>query len=578
MARKKKNQKTRFPFQIIPVLVLSLYFLAAFWKEIRIVLRFWWWVFSAIPKILLGIDIGTMSRGPDLFQAQEILKFNLFTGFILIFIWWLFMAALQNLLPVSSLWEVLKTMRLVFYRFRGKKIRVARVEGGQNISSPEKLERKKDVSLISRLLQDEEDRIVKYERGIIILDSNSAAVLEEMSAAPDLIAVAKRLILTTLCLIDDASPRICGPGLTFIRPSERVHSFVDLRKQIRGENGVVATTADGIDISTYVFSVFSLGRNPKTIQLAFNEGNDEKDLQVVILETEPGKKVRVKKFEDSLDKDDRQEAYNQVWPPRKSSEFGSYFTPDDPGIKPEYDRDRVFGAVFARAQDDDSDSVVWHELPLIFTKDAFKEMTLQFTMDKLSNPDGPSKVADLKARVNDAIRNQCVLPYSVVCHRSGEPLKAGEVYDQDDLRSTPKRFFSTSRVLRDRGIMNIYSAFTMLTPVDDRIYQQRLDNWQARLQREIDLAVTKHEVEVRNIISRARIQAQEEVASTLNSILGDRMYSEEAMALLLFQALEEYISNPETRKRLPNEVITLLRNVQDRILPAGSGGFPFLRD
>jgi len=25
-------------------------------------------------------------------------------------------------------------------------------------------------------------------------------------------------------------------------------------------------------------------------------------------------------------------------------------------------------------------------------------------------------------------------------------------------------------------------------------------------------------------------------------------------------------------------VITLLRNVQDRILPAGSGGFPFLRD
>jgi hypothetical protein len=243
-----------------------------------------------------------------------------------------------------------------------------------------------------------------------------------------------------------------------------------------------------------------------------------------------------------------------------------------------YDEKRVFGAVFARAQDDESEMVCWDELPIIFTRDAFKEMALQFNFDKLSNPDGKSMVGEFKGRVNAAIRNQCVLHYSAVVHRSGEPLHPGGIYHPDELRSTPVAAFKTSKVLRDRGVMNIYSAFTMLTPVDDRVYRQRLDNWQARLQREIDLAVTKHEVEVRNISSRARIQAQEEISATLNAILGDRDYSEEAMALLLFQALEEYISNPETRKRLPNEVITVLRNVQDRILPSGTGGFPFLRD
>ena len=220
----------------------------------------------------------------------------------------------------------------------------------------------------------------------------------------------------------------------------------------------------------------------------------------------------------------------------------------------------------------------WDELPVIFTVDAFKEMAPQFNYDQLSNPQEDSQVGDFKQRVNTAVRNQCVLRYSVVMHESSRPLQRGEIYLPSALRSTPVQYFTTSKVLRDRGIMNIFSAFTTVIPCKDAVYAQRLDNWQARLQREIDLVMTSREIEVRNIVNRARIQAQEEISSTLNAILGDSRYSEEAMALLLFQALEEYVSDPETRRQLPNDVITLLRNLQDRILPPGAVGIPFLKD
>ncbi len=147
-------------------------------------------------------------------------------------------------------------------------------------------------------------------------------------------------------------------------------------------------------------------------------------------------------------------------------------------------------------------------------------MALQFNYDELSNPREGSQVGAFKQRVNIAIRNQCVLRFQH-CYsmNPGEPLQRGEMYPPSELRSTRMQYFTTSKVLRDRGIMNIFSAFTTITPCKDAVYAQRLDNWQARLQREIDLVMTSREIEVRNIVNRARIQAQEEISATLNAIL-----------------------------------------------------------
>ncbi|MCD4671142.1 MAG: hypothetical protein K8R77_00630 [Anaerolineaceae bacterium] len=577
MARKKKTKKKNNLLPIIPVIVLVLIFFFAFFNEIKIVVGFWWWVITAIPKVILGMDIGVMSRGDDFYQVQRIVRFNLIIGLGFVFVFWLFLAALQSLLPISSIREIFSTMRIVFRHFRGKQVRIARVVGGHNVSPEEKMQRKKKFSFITNLMLDDEDKKVKFERGVILLDSDSAIALEEMTSAPDLVLIAWRWLLRTLRLLDDDTPRVCGPGLIFIHPWERVHSFVDLRKQIRSETEVVALTGDGIEIRSFVFSLFSVGRQPKPLQLAYNDGLGEENFQAVTFFEEKGR-LCVTGFKDDLAQDDRSEAYHFARAAGRMGELGAYFNPQDPGVRPVYDPNRVFNAVYARARNGSSDLIRWDDLPLIFTKDAFKEMASQFNFDEMSNPIGKTCLMDFKQRVNTAVRNLGVLTYSVVVHQSGEPLKKGNSYDPAELLSSPVRDFTTPKVLRERGIMNIYSAFTAVTPCPDAIYQQRLDNWQARLQRDIDMVTARRELEVRNIYSRARSQAQQELSTALNDILKDRQYSEEAMALLVFQALEEYACNPETRQRLPNEVITLLRNLHDRILPPGTNSFPFLRD
>jgi hypothetical protein len=446
------------------------------------------------------------------------------------------------------------------------------VVGGELVSPEAKFQRRQKRS---RRREPEEGEDI-LARGVVLLDSDSAAVLERLVVAPNIFRLIKRIILKMLRLLDDRPLRVCGPGLVFIRPLERVHSFVDLRKQIRSELDVTAITGDGIEVKSFVFALFSVGRQPMPLQLAFNGELTEENFQTVRLEKENGR-IKVKKFVDDLDPDDRREAYHFARAAARMGEVAAYFDPPNPGSRPVYDEKRVFGAVYARARNGESDPTSWDALPLIFTKDAFKEMASQFNFDELSNPKGSSRVAEFKERVNAAVRNLGILTYSVVLHKSGEPLKEGTTYDPAELRSTLVREFTTPKVLRERGIMTIYAAFTNIRPaMEDMIYGQRLQNWNARWQRDIDLVIAKRELEVRNIYSRARSQAQQELACALNEILKDRKYSEEAMALLVFQALEEYAHNPETRQRLPNEVITLLRNVHDRILPPDARGFPFL--
>ena len=514
------------------------------------------------PGVFLLLVILLSGRNPAFFLV-------LFFLFIPVFFLWFFFAGLQSFLPVSSFDEVLPTMKIVFAHAWGRPLRLARVVGGQLVSPEDKFYR---AHRRSRIQKDVEQQLGSVP-GVILQDFNSAAVLEKMSVIPSpLSALMQRLLHPG----EDHEPplRICGPGLIFIRPLERVHSFIDLRKQIRSEKDVTAFTGDGIEIKSFVFSLFSVGLQPKPLQLAYNGGLCEEDLQSVFLRKENGRLV-VQKFVDDLEADDRHEAHDYL---QGSVQLNPYFAPEDPGSRPVYDEKRVFGAVYARARVGSSDLMRWDELPLIFSKDAFKEMASQFNFDELSNHLGASRLLEFKDRVNAAVRNQGLMTYSVVQHRSGQPLQVGESYVRADLVSTPVRSFTTPKVLRERGIMIVRSAFATVTPLKEGIYKQRLENWQVLLQRDINMVTARRELEVRNIYSRARSQAQQELSCALQEILKDRQYSEEAMALLVFQALEEFASNPDTRQRLPGEVITLLRNVHDRILPPDAGSFPFMRE
>ena len=570
MARKKRNEK-KSPIKLSVLFILTpvLIFLLVFGREILFLGR------ETFAYLFLLLSGRQLIPGESWGMLSGFLNYNCCISFGLVFVLWLFIFSLQSILPVTNFGEVFATMRIVFLHAIGSPVRVARVIGGKLVSPEEKMHRHKTAMGLGSRKKEKAYPDLGSSLGVIVQDSDSAAVLETI-ALPINFSSASDDFDSNRAPVPPL--RVCGPGLVFMRPWERVHSFVDLRKQIRSKNEVIACTGDGIEVKTFVFSVFSLGRVPRPLQLAFTEGTSAGNLQIVSLESVADGRLRVTGFEDTLADDDRLEAYDLS---RNVSLFDAYTAPADPGIRPVFNANRVFGAVYARARGEEGSTILkWDELPVIFTVDAFKEMALQFNYDELSNPNPleESRVGAFKQRVNTAIRNQCVLSYSIVVHESGEPLQKGEMYLPSELRSTPVRYFSISKVLRDRGIMNIFSAFTTITPCKDAVYAQRLDNWQARLQREIDLVMTSREIEIRNIVNRARIQAQEEISTTLNAILGDRTYSEEAMALLLFQALEEYVNNPETRRQLPNDALTLLRNLQDRILPPGAVGIPFLKD
>ena len=582
MARKKKNgKKPSLTLSALLLLAPGVAFFLVFGREV------------------LKLYIAPFPRGEYVINVEmlKLLGFLVYTflfTYLVIFLLFLFVFSVQSILPTISFQEICETFSLALSYAFGMPGRVARVIGGELVSSEEKLHRK----MAGLIAERENSSAMRDIGGVIVQDSDSACVLEKIAPEgfydeldhdnyddpnDDEMSDERKWFerfFSNENFRNTVPPvRVCGPGLVFIKPWERVHSFVDLRKQIRSQSEVVAMTGDGIEVKSFVFSVFSLGREPKPLQLAFTEGKEEENLQIVNLELLPNGRLRVTGFDDSLAEDDQQEAFqvSQV-----DSVFGRYFLPKDPGIRPKFNRDRVFGAVYARARGFDSSVLKWDELPVIFTVDAFREVALQYNYDALSNPlrkEGTaSLIGEFKGRVNAAIRNQCVLSYSVVLHESGKPLERGGMYAPDELRASVVRYFTASKVLRDSGVMNIFSAFTQIIPCEDTVYAQRLENWRARLQREIDMVVTSREIEVRNIVNRARIQAQDEISSTLNGILGDRNYSEEAMAFLLFQALEEYVSDPETRNQLPNDVITLLRNLQDRILPPGAAGMPFLRD
>lgn len=555
---------------------LLLLFILSFFRELWMVGSFWWWILSAVPKVLLKIPYGTYIITDDFKKSAEILNFN-FSGFLIVFLAWFLITALQSLLPTSNLREVVFTMFTVFRHARGSPVRLARVIGGRIISPDEKFRRRRKREHIDPLLQEQTPSVP----GVVLQDFNSAMAVEEVIQVPDLIRIAWRAVLQMVGIVQRNMPRIAGPGLTFLFPWERAHSFVDLRKQIRSEANVTVETADGLAVKSFVFSIFSVGLQPRPLQMAFHGEVGEEYFQTVWLKEEHGR-VLVQKFIDDLEMDDRHEAYHFARAAARMGQIVPFFIPSDPGDRPVFNPRRVFGALYARARNEENELLSWDELPLSFTKDAFLAQVKRFNYDELGNSLHESRISsrvlELKDLVHVAVRNQSVMTYSAVLHRSGQPLKIGESYDAGELYSTPVRAFTAPKVLRDRGIMVIRSAFTTITPLNEDIYAQRVDGWRARLEREISLLSVKHALERNEVFSRARSQARQELATSLNEILKDREYSEEAMAFLIFQTLEEYANSPKTRKQIPNEAITLLRNMHDRILPPDARGFPFLRD
>lgn len=383
--------------------------------------------------------------------------------------------------------------------------------------------------------------------------------------------------------------RVAGPGLTFTRRNEKITGAVDLRNQTRSRKGVQADTRDGIRVRTDISCTFTLGQPPDVLDVCLGENGN----QVFVIEwddkSRPTAIKRIKSLSRNLDEGDEQEICEFV----KNYPDPSTVTADihDSGFPYTLDPTRVEQAVFFQTSGPDprvSSHLTfrkWYDLPQDVATQKFRILLSQQPYLKLYSPEEPDNfiLKDLKKELGRQVRNTGILAYRVIGLREGGFLEAERLYATSDLVYYPARNLTRLAVLRDRGIKVLSTGFGELEPVDKSVRRHLMNSWRSVKQREADLKVADFSLEIARVKNQARVRAQQSMIYHLTQILEKQEYPREALAMLVYQELEAAAANPETRKLLPEDTLSLLTGIGSMLLPAeknparsGSGGVPIV--
>jgi hypothetical protein len=518
-----------------------------------------WRLLLAVPKLFLDQPVTNLPPAEDLLFQVLFIVFNLAGA-------WLFSMLIVYLiggavLPVRSASEQWQAMQR-FSRFvTGRRAPLLSVREGQLVKQPPGKQ--------------------KVSGGAVIVDLNSAIVLERQTSAP--LAIPAPVRGTRPSSPPPAPPvaRVGTPGLTFIRRNEKLRGVVSLRKQARANPGVLGYTSDGIEIKTNVVAVFALGQPAATIKVAYLGDPLAANLYVISLDAET-KKIR--SFSDELDEIDKREIH------RFAQQYLAYRQPNEPLetqdkdlAQPPFhiDQQRIFAAVYSQARHaTESKLDDWTSLPALVATEIFRNMISQVSYDSLYLPDDPSRFplqTDFKPAFARKVRYQGVMSYQFVHRLDGQPPAEGQRLDNRQFRLAPVQPLRASKVLRDRGIKVLHAGISELMPTDAKIRQQRLDNWRARWQKEADLIKADLDLEAVRIKNHARAEKQREMINNLSLIINTSAYPEEALTLRIFQALEDIAAEPTTRQLLPVDTIQVLKSLRLWLSP-GEQGRPALLD
>jgi hypothetical protein len=483
-----------------------------------------------------------------------IIIYNFLIGFLAVFFIWLLLLSHQALLPVSNLNEIRRTgwnLILFILRKHGPAIFV---KDGAEISTSEDLKREGP--------------------GVVVVDFNSAVVLETRISALGLSRPTSRLLIDIgrlLGLSDPpVSPRACGPGIVFTNPRERVRGAVDLRKQFRLLRDVHCYTREGIELYANVHATFTIGQIPDVLEVTYEGDRRLENLRVVSFEHIPGGHLRVTGISSTeLDQPDSVEVHHYAQVTQRTNEWFEYTTVPRPGLLPVFDPNRVFAAVFAQARNEKQEVLAWTDLPTRVASGIFREIISQVKYDELYDirGNGYFPLPQYKRRLSLEMRNNGILSYRMIFHRDGAPLEKGRIYRESDLIVSVIRPMTNSKMLRDRGIRVLFSGFGDLSPVSEAVLKQRLDAWRASWDHDLEIRRAEGELTAMRNRSRAHAQAMRDLTFSLSQILSNQEHAEEAMVLRIMQAIEQAAADPKTRQLLPANTIDLIRFINQMINP-----------
>ncbi len=410
----------------------------------------------------------------------------------------------------------------------------------------------------------------KVSGGVAIVDLDSAIVLERSWHSLSL-GVGGSLDTSRSAARSQHPGRVGGPGVVFIGLNERLRGLVSLRKQFRINLNVRAYTNDGIEIQNHVFAIFTLGQAPTVYKVAYMGEMLPENIRVIQID-ESTKKVKA--ITDDLDEIDRVEVHQFAQVFLTSREVTASLEPNEKGKEyPPYviDEQRILNAVYSQARRvGDSTLDQWTDLPAFVATEVYRNLISQVAYDDIYMPKDAQRFPlqqDIKPRFARMVKSLGAMSFEFIHRLDDMPIEIGQKVDNRFFRMSTVRPFHSSKVLRDRGIKVIHAGFTDLNPTDPIIRRQRLENWRAHWQQQTDTIRAEHDREAAQILGRARAEKQKDIIATLSGILQSPEYSEEVLVLHIFQALEDFTTDPAARKILPRDSINLLRNLQMFLLP-----------
>lgn len=360
------------------------------------------------------------------------------------------------------------------------------------------------------------------------------------------------------------------PGLVFIERGERLRGAVDLRKQFRMNMDVLGCTSEGIELKTNVFAIFALGYPATVLKVTYIGEDIPENLRVLQIDES---ELTIHSISDELDSQDKQEIHRYVQDYIENSGPSVDLQPAETGKdSPPYyiDDNRIIAAVYSQARDMAANKLdTWMDVPSQVATEVFRNMISHWKYDGLYLPDDPVEFplkTQFKPEFARAVRCQGVMSYQFVQKRKGTAT-VGDRVDHDQFRFSPPQELHGSKVLRDRGIKVIHAGFSELKPTDPAITEQRLDNWRARWEQRAELTKADQDLELMRMRNEALAEGQREMITKLSDILRSTSYSEEALTLRVFQALEDIAADPETRQLLPRDTINMLRSLRLWLLP-----------
>ncbi len=199
--------------------------------------------------------------------------------------------------------------------------------------------------------------------------------------------------------------------------------------------------------------------------------------------------------------------------------------------------------------------------------------------DKLYSLDSPEPVYYLydtfKPEFRRKVKEMGVLSYQFVQRKDGRMPTRRRYY------SIPMNTYfwdvvelHNPKPIRDRGIKVIEAGFSDFKPIDSTIPDQRFDSWRAQWQKETELTNAEYDLEIMREMNHARAHAQREIIYNLSQIFKLPGYTQDAMAIRIFQALESAAANPATNRLLPRDTVDMLRNFQRLLFTQSRDGQP----